>query len=68
MSAEADKLKEACKVVEEYARRVGPDCEVIFMTNKDGTSGGVQVAPLGCGGACVEPTLYEALQDAWKSR
>ncbi len=54
-------LKQACKVVERYARTIGKDCEIIFADD------GVQVAPLSWGGSVFSDTLYDALKEARQS-
>lgn len=58
MSAAQKKLRDACRVVERYARTIGKDCEVIFLDD------GVQVAPLSWSGSVFSDDLYEALTEA----
>lgn len=52
--------KRACEIVEQMARDVGKDCEIIFL------DGAVQVAPLGDSGYSDGDNLYEALTEALK--
>ena len=54
-------LKQACEIVERYARSLGKDCEVIFLDD------GVQIAPPSWSGAVFEETLYTALKEARRS-
>jgi hypothetical protein len=53
-------LREACAVVERYARLIGRECEIVFCDDD------VQVALLSWGGAVNASTLYEALTQARK--
>jgi hypothetical protein len=54
------KLREACVLVERYARLIGRECEVVFCDDD------VQVALLSWSGCVNAPTLYEALTQARK--
>lgn len=56
-----NELKEACVIVERFARSLGKDCQVIF------TDDGVSVAPLSWSGDATGDTLYEALTEARKT-
>lgn len=59
----SDKLEllEACRLVENVARSLGKDCQIIF------TDTVVSVAPLSWAGDSTGKTLYDALTDARKS-
>lgn len=56
----ADELEllEACRLVEDVARSLGKDCQIIF------TDTVVSVAPLSWAGDSTGKTLYDALTDA----
>ena len=51
-------LLDACRLVENMARSIGKDCQIIF-TDKQ-----VSVAPLWWAGEATGKTLYEALIEA----
>jgi hypothetical protein len=50
----------ACTLVENFARTLGKDCQIIFADD------GVEVAPLSWAGSTVEKTLYQSLTEARK--
>lgn len=58
---EKQQLADACRLVENMARSLGKDCQIIF------TDTVVSVAPLSWSGDSTGKTLYEALLDARKS-
>lgn len=51
-------LSDACRLVENYARSLGKDCQIIFTDTM------VSVAPLSWSGDATGKTLYEALTEA----
>ncbi len=54
-------LEDACLLVENFARTLGKDCQIIF------TDDGVEVAPLSWAGSETAKSLYTALTNARKS-
>lgn len=48
-------LEDACRVVERYARRLGKDCQIIFLDTE------VSVAPLSWAGDSTGETLFDAM-------
>jgi len=61
MNNDAQELAAACRIVENVARSLGKDCQILF------TDTVVSVAPLSWSGDSTGETLYEALTDARKS-
>lgn len=55
-----ERLREACRLVENVARSLGKDCQIIF------TDECVSVAPVSWAGDSTGKTLYDALCDACK--
>ena len=64
-------LRDACRLVERFARSIGDDCMVVFVSAKGrgiGRSRGksVSVAPAAWSGDTSDATLYKALKRAQK--
>lgn len=57
-----EELMRACKLVENFARSIGPDCQIIFIKR------GVSVAPLSWSGDVTEIDLFTALTRAEQER
>lgn len=55
-------LIDACALVEQYARSIGKDCQIIL--SGDSMGGTTEVALLSWGGSVVEDSLYVALTNA----
>lgn len=60
-SLSEDQLRESCRLVENVARSLGKDCQIIFTDDR------VSVAPVSWAGDSTGKTLYDALCDARKS-
>lgn len=62
MCSTEEELRNACQLVENWARSLGEDCEIILSL------GDVQVAPASWSGCVNEIDLFTALTEASKTR